>query len=306
MDEMLKRYEILCDEDVLGNGIEDERKLRGIYYKTTSYRSGKMLEIESYPMLCGEMAKQVRKIEVSREAQKKLNQKNAEKKMLRLAEANFGEKDYKVDVTFEGEELPTLESVQKEMAAFINRINYRRKKNGIESVKYIYVIEGCEEGSRKKRLHAHMIIDGLMDGDEYREIWGKGRCNVMRLDPNGFGGLKRLVSYMSKDPKGKKRWCSSRNLIKPTVTVAKRKISSRQAQTVAEDVAGRKAFLEKKYPGYIVDEVEVKTNPYIPGFYIYAMMHKKPTESERRTQKARKAREIETMRRKRHEKAGAD
>lgn len=286
-DELLKRYDLLCDTYNAGEPIDNVGS--GRYYRTRSVRSGDMLEIMAYPMLTPSAAHTVKKIKPTAEQIARYRQTQSEHRMIRLAETNFGDGDFKVDLTFEGVKLPKLDEVQREMTRYIKRINYARKVRGIENAKYIYVVEGWEEGSKQKRLHAHMIIDGVLDAETLRAIWGRGRVRVDPLDVDGYGGLKRLASYMAKDPRGRKRWKSSKNLKKPVTTVADRKVSANKAQMIAEDVAGRSAALEKLYPGYVVEETEVRTNPYITGCYIYATLRRKRSADEKK--KARKQRE---------------
>lgn len=274
-DEMLRRYALLCDQIPNEEAIAMIDKTRGGYYRTKTIRSGTLLEVEAYPILPKGVGRAIRKLEVSKEAIRRHNQRNAEKRLIRLTEANFTEKDYYFTGTFEGDVLPTLEQVRKEVRRFIERINYERKKRGLKNARYIYVLEGYEEGSRQQRLHFHMVIDGEMDRGVLKEIWGKGRTKCEELDPKAYNGLIGLAKYMVKDPKGRKRWSTSKDLKQPVITVADRKIRSSAAKRIAENTSEAAAALEKIYPGYEHVETEVRTNPYIPGCYIYAVMRKK-------------------------------
>lgn len=273
-DEMLKKYALLCDQVPNEESLPMMEKMRGGFYRTKSIRSGTLLEIEAYPLLPKGAAKAVRKLPVDKEAVKKHNQRTAEKRLIRLTEANFTEADYYFTGTFEGEKLPTLDEVRKAVKRYIERINYERKKRGIGTAKYIYVIEGYEEGSRQQRIHFHMIIDGKLDRAELKRIWGNGRTKCDELNPKAYNGLIGLAKYLIKDPKGRKRWSSSKGLKQPTVTVADRKIRTSAARRIAQNATEAAAALEKIYPGYEHVETEVRTNPYIPGCYIYAIMRK--------------------------------
>lgn len=274
-DETLKKYAILCDQVPNEEHLSMMEKMRGIYYRTKTIKSGTLLEVEAYPLLPKGVSKAIRKMEVSKEAIAAHNQITAEKRIVRLVETNFTEEDWYFTATIEGDKLPTLDEMQKMVGNFIGRINYRRKKKGLGNAKYIYVIEGYEEGSRQTRLHFHMIIDGGLSRDELREIWGKGRVKCDELDPKSYNGLINLAKYMVKDPRGRKRWVPSKNLKQPIVTIADRKIRSSAARRIAQSTAEAAAALEKIYPGYEHVGTEVKTNPYIPGCYIYAVMRKK-------------------------------
>lgn len=273
-DEMLKRYELLCDQVSNEEALSAMEKMRGGFYRTKSIRSGTLLEIEAYPLLPKGMKTSIRKLQVSEEAIKRHNQIAAEKRLVRLIEANFTEADYYFTGTFEDAKLPTLEQVRKIIKRFIQRVNYARARRGLENAKYIYVIEGYEEGSRQQRIHFHMVIDGALDRKELKEIWGNGRTRCDELDPRGYNGLVRLAKYLAKDPKGRKRWSPSKGLKQPVVTVADRKIRASAAKRIARNASEAAAALERIYPGYEHVETEVRTNPYIPGCYIYAVMRK--------------------------------
>ena len=274
-DEMLKRYALLCDQVPNEESLSMMDKMRGIYYRTKTIKSGTLLEVEAYPLLPKGVNKAIRKMEVSKEAIKAHNQRSAEKRFTRLIEANFTEADYYFTGTFEGVKLPTLEEVRKAVKRYIARINYEREKRGLEKARYVYVIEGYEDGSRQQRLHFHMVIDGALDRATLKEIWGNGRTKCEELDPKAYNGLIGLARYLAKDPKGRKRWSSSKGLKQPLITVADRKVKASAARRIAQSTSEAAAALEKIYPGYEHVETEVKTNPYIPGCYIYAVMRKK-------------------------------
>lgn len=273
-DEMLRQYALLCDRLPEGEALEEMERMRGAWYRTKSYRSGTLLEIEAYPLLPVMKREAVRGLKPTSEAQARVNQRNAEKRMLRLAEANFTEKDYYFTGTIEGPDLPDWKAMQRLARAFLRRWNRARAKAGLENGKYIYVIEGHDDGDRKKRLHWHALLEGGLDRAEIKRLWNRGRARVDELDARGPEGLAPLVKYLSKGPQGKKRWAASKNLKKPMVSWADRKISARTARRIAEERAGSCAALEKLYPGHEVIDVEVRTNPYVPGCYIYAKMRR--------------------------------
>lgn len=275
MDAMLEQYEILCDRALDGEGLNAMERARGGFYRTRSIRSGSLLEVEAYPILPKWTAAAVKRLSATPEAIRRNNARRAEKKLTRLIEANFGDGDWFFTGTVEGPDLPTLNGMQARVKRFLRRVNYERRKRGLENARYVYVIEGWEEGSRQKRLHAHMILDGGLDRLTLRRIWGAGRTKVDELDPAGYGGLTALAKYLIKDPRGRKRWAASVGLKKPVETVADRKISDKAAWRIAESPAGAAAALEKLYPGYEHVETEVRGNPYVPGAYIYAVMRKR-------------------------------
>lgn len=274
-DALLKLWEILCAEEVDQECL-DLMALKKDCYTTKTIDSGDMREVIGAPVLGRLQNAAMRKVKPSTEAQKRYNQKQAERRMLRLAEANFGKDDYKLDLTFEDGYLPDESEIQKVIRNFVRRLNAARKRLAIKgNTKYIAVIEGYSEGSKKKRLHVHMLIDGALGRELIREIWGMGRINCVELDPEGFGGLRRLISYLSKDPRGSKRWMCSKGLKKPKERVANRKINSRMMRRVLEGQREAERILEKLNPGYKVEQFFAKENPYIPGYvHFYCVMRK--------------------------------
>ena len=272
-DEWAERYELLCDREDLAGAVTAADKIRGGYYRTRSIRSGTLLEVQCYPMPARGVKKELKKVRPTEEAQRKLNDKNAQRRLIRLAECNFGEEDYYFTGTIEGE-LPTVEGTQKIMRAFLRRWKRAREKLGLKSHKYIYVIEGHDDGDRKKRVHVHAILEGGLDRKVVKAMWDCGRARCDELDKSGKDGLIPLARYLSKDPRGKRRWSASKGLKQPVVRTAERKVTAKKAMRIAEDSAGRAAALEKLYPGYELVEMEVRSNPYIAGVYIYAVMRK--------------------------------
>lgn len=271
----VRGWELLCDQMPNEEALTAMEKMRG-FYRTRTIRSGGLLEVEVYPVIPRRQIKEaLKKKGETREAQKRQNQRNAERRCMRLIEANFGEGDWYLTATIEGDRLPTLEEVQKMAQGFVRRVNYRRKQEVLENARYIYVIEGYEEGSRQQRLHLHFIMDGGLSREVLKTLWGKGRCKCDELAPEEYGGLIKLAKYMLKDPRGRKRWRASKNLKQPVITTADRKVSSRAVQRIAENTAGRAAALEKLYEGYEHQETDVRTNPFIAGCYIYAVLRKK-------------------------------
>lgn len=274
MSDAARQWALLSDQEVDEETLDSMSKRRGGYYRTKSIRSGDMLEIEAYPMLPRAEERALRKRNPTPEAMRKLNEKNARKRFRRLAEINFSDRaDYYFTGTIEsraGESLPSLSETEKIFKAFTRRLNRKRKRAGLENAKYMAVIEGYEEGSKTVRLHVHALIEGGLSRDAVEELWTAGLSQCRRLSKPM---LDRLCGYLLKDPRGKKRWHYSKgNLRQPVVRVADRKITSKAAWRVASDTEGRAAALEKLYPGYRLEKIDVKGNPYVPGVYITARL----------------------------------
>lgn len=268
-----EQYEMLCDREDQGENVSAADRIRGGYYRTKSMRSGDLLEVMAYPMPGMKAERSVRRMRPTSDAMKALNEKNAQRRMIRLVETNFGETDFYFTGTIEGN-LPTVGEAAAIMKAFIRRWKRARVKQGLTSHKYIYVIEGHEEGDRKRRVHLHAILEGGLDRREVKRLWDRGRSRCDELDKGGNGGLVPLARYLCKDPRGKRRWSESKGLKQPKVTVAERKVSARTVGKLAGDVLGRAAALERLYPDYRLVDCEVKSNPYVAGCWVYAVMRR--------------------------------
>ena len=224
------------------------------------YKCGKYLEVELY--------------HISKMEQKNLNAKNARKKLRRLLNANFDNKDLIVHLTYSNSNLPKDENrAIRDRENYIRRLKNYRKRNNLPELKYIAVLEykeATEDKRTRTRIHHHIVISG-MDRDKAEELWGKGRANADRLQPNELG-FEELANYISKDPKGKKRYSPSRNLIIPEAEINDYKYSYRKTWDLSRN--GTREDFEKLYPGYVYTTHEVQVNEINAGIYIYIKMRK--------------------------------
>jgi hypothetical protein len=239
-------------------------------YRVKTIKSGKMLESEIYPLWKskGEVSK-AKKIMETRKAQKNLNDKNAKKNIIRKINTNFTEEDLAIDLTYKGKP-PDEEQARKDIQNYIRRVREYRRKNKLPELKYIYVIEFDVEGKGKKRIHNHMLMNS-MDRDVAEKLWNKGYANCRRLQPDEFG-LEGIARYITKDPKGAKRWCASRNLEEPKITIADHKITKRQAEKIAKNEIDAAAIFEKIYKGYKFNDIKISYSDFVSGTYLYARM----------------------------------
>lgn len=245
-------------------------------YREKKIYSGKILEIDIYPISFQERKQSRKKKEKeSLPKQKNLNDKNARKHLIRLINTNFTDRDLVVHLTYDDMNLPKEEKdAKRDVDNFLRRVKHYRRKNNLEELKYVAVIEyrEQEEGKKKVRMHHHVIIND-MDRDKVEELWGKGRANADRLKEDEYG-YEALARYITKDPKGKKRWKQSRNLKQPTIKVNDFKISKRKAEDMARNPEDR-AFYEKLYPGYIFTECKGTVNDILGCTYVNIKMRKR-------------------------------
>ena len=242
------------------------------------YECGEYLEVSICPISKVEQKKsRAKKRKESRKEQKNLNAKNSKRNLRRRLHENFTTNDYIGHFTFSDSNLPqTEEEAIKEKNNLMRRIRNYRKKHGLEDLKYIAVLEYRDEdkkdGRTKKRVHFHIVLSGGMDRNILEDLWGRGRAEVRRLQPdeNGFEGL---ANYISKDPKGKKRWSQSRNIIIPEPQINDYKISRKKYVDLIRN--GDRAEYEKMYPGYIYTKQRIYHNPEDGLTYIYIKMRRR-------------------------------
>lgn len=295
------RYEILYDLS------EGEYSATGVgAIRTKTVRAGESLEVESFPLIhVSEGGKRECKRRKSGNAQQILNRKNSEKRFRRLMEANFGKGDWVAHPTYDygfvdrgqANMADTIRAMEKAgypmndddavrlVRNFIRRLKTRIRQKGAEpkDLKYIYVVEATriprdgDINPLPPRYHYHMVFSGMgiLTINDINECWQYGFSKAEPIDTR-FNGLEGLSAYFLKQRRGKRKWSGSKNLKKPDVKVSDRKISRRRAAQIAQDVqhSGRE-ILEKLYPGYRCERVEVKYSDFVAGAYIYARMRRR-------------------------------
>lgn len=255
-----------------------EGKVESLYRTTTTKAknvdSGReLLEAQIYPSFThkADMPRTQKKRE-SKPSQRNLNDKNARRYLIRLANINFGKGDIWATFGWDDQFLPAdIEAAKRDVVNFIKRINYRMKKAGRQNIKYIYIIAFDEY----TRPHVHLLMTGKgIDRDELENLWGKcSRPNTRRIKPDDNFLISGLATYISNNPHGTKRWCPSKNLIKPQKpSHSYSKFKKRTVENMARDYEVLKERMEKAYSGYKFLDAEVKFNGVTAAFYIYARM----------------------------------
>jgi hypothetical protein len=150
-----------------------------------------------------------------------INERNAEKKLRRIINTNFGPGDLHITQTYEKELRPSPEDAKKEFGKYLDSIRKIYKKNG-EEFKYITVTE-----YKNKAIHHHLIVNVVdsIPTKTFDRSWKKGRTRFTYLDDSGQYGA--LANYLIKETRktfreegspSRKRWNSSKNLKKPMIT----------------------------------------------------------------------------------------
>lgn len=256
------------------------------------YCGDKFMEVDIYPFTKKQQevsgGKREKRKRVTAPKQKNLNDKNARRYLIQLMNSNFTEKDLHVTCTYKmGEHPDTVEEAETEARNFIRRVNYLRKKKGLDPIKYILVSEMTYKNEMLIRVHHHIVMSGDLERDEVEDLWRKkkkkgqkkgdkiGRINADRLQPDE-NGLAALAAYLTKEPNRKKRWSSSQNLKRPMELTNDRKYSKRQLEKIANGLVDND-YWKKKYPGWhITDQdygIQVSYNE-LSGYYIYLRLRK--------------------------------
>jgi hypothetical protein len=207
------------------------------------------------------------KCQPSSEIQAKLNQKHAERKVTRLAHANFTEDDLALHLSYAVQPDNPKEAARL-LYNFVKRISRAMKKAGLPPLKYM---SSTERGKKYGRLHHHLIISGGLDRDFIEKLWGLGTCNSRRLQfgPDGIAGL---THYMAKDRLFYRRWNSSRNLVMPEPAERDGDIAVDELDELGEmaDAGAAHGALEELYPGWECVLQEGSKNDCNKGWYIHA------------------------------------
>ena len=244
-------------------------------YRTRTIKAGPRLEVEIYPIFGRESAGRARaaKQNITREAVQRNNEERSRRKLIRLIDANFDERDLHMTLTYMGTP-PKYDQAMADVKNFLRTVKRKREKRGMDPLKYIYTIEGNEDG-KKERIHVHMVISGGIDRQELEEIWGHGYANADHLQPNE-NGLEALARYITKQQKNRRKWARSRNLKKPKQRTSDTKVSNARVRRIAVDFPNSaKEIMEKLFPGYTHTQTIMRFSDVVDGAYIRCIMRRR-------------------------------
>ena len=167
--------------------------------------------------------KREKKEKPTREAQKKVNRRKAEKFLRRLMNNNFMDGDFLLTFDYRFEERPLGKKEMHEIIkAFLRKVRNDVRKGGGD-IKYIHCMEVGPRGAR----HHHAMINKV-DIEILRKHWTHGGIHIDPLYSDGQ--YKKIASYFMKyedktqETEGQlvgRRYYPSRNLEKP---ISKKKI----------------------------------------------------------------------------------
>ena len=256
-------------------------------YRRRTTVSGPRIDAEVFPVFGKHQRGELRraKHQMTREAQQRSNDERSRMRLIQLVEANFDEKDVALGLSYEGE-APTPERVDKDVRNFLNRVKRRRTREGLPELKYIYTIGGDEmpaAGYSGKRPHVHMIMNGGISRNDLEEMWGKGLANCDRLQPRdvGLGGIAVYFTRQKQDrapKKGVRKWRGSRNLTHPEPRSRDAKMPNSRVKRIAYDFRNEaKDVMERLYPGYVLQDCQVRYSDIVDGVYIRCVLRRRRT-----------------------------
>ena len=242
------------------------------WYRETRYDCGDYMDVMIYPVYTKTPVRR-KKAKPTSEVQQKLNEIYAEEKLIRIANANFTPRDYKVELTYSSEYLPQSdEDADRELTNFLRRVKRYRKQHGLSELKYIAV---TEKGSRSGRYHHHLIMSGDIELFDLVALWGKGivGSDLLIFDENGIANLVKYMMKQLKEFVGKK-YKRSRNMIVPEAKKRDNRFSKRKIVELAKDTENRAEF-EKLYEGYHLSKADAIFNDVNGGVFLRMRYYRK-------------------------------
>lgn len=281
-----KEYEdLFCVGDLtelerqLYGGEPYRERVGGMHYCTKTERAGDTMVLSVYPILgkSDRARAEAARRAMSRERQARYNREKSRRKLALLLDANFGESDLHLTLTYRGTP-PSYEQAKRHVQNFLRAVKRMREKAGLSELKYVYVIE--EEGGdgEKRRIHVHLVMNGGLDRGALEGKWGRGYANCDRLQPEDGDGLRQLARYLTKCEMEKHRraWCASKNLRKPRTTVSRTRLSTAKVRRLCEEIPGTaREIMGKLYPDYALGRVEPYLSDWAPGVYLRIQLRRR-------------------------------
>ena len=214
-----------------------------------------------------------------------LNEKNQKEYLAHLASTNFTDRDYYITLTYNDEHLPkNYDEAVRELKKYIARAKYRAAKQG----KTLKIIAVTGYGSKRKRLHHHLIISGCFMPYEIIDLWkgrekkSRGFVEVNPLQFNQFGvAIDNLLKYFYKHIEENKKlgitgsgYYRSRNLAEPEYRSRSGKLSHKQIEW-ARTFTDFSVF-ERMHPDYALADVVTFHNDVNGGYYFTVRYYRPP------------------------------
>lgn len=152
----------------------------------------------------------------TKDSQRQINERNAQRKLQRLILANFTTEDMETELIYPGE--AAAEEAAEDLRGFLRQLRRIYQAAGSE-LKYIY-LENQEKKSGRLIFNA-----GPLGREDLARLWGHGCAysNRLRLDETWLDGLAASLTARSRTGQrqpGKRRWTPSRNLKRPELEIS--------------------------------------------------------------------------------------
>lgn len=206
------------------------------------------------------------KVKATKEQQKKINERAAERKLRLIINDNFGYGDLHIVLDYirvKGQPDRTYAEMKKDIQIFLRELRKLYRKEG-KKLKYIHVMEIGSKGARHHHLVVNKIDTKILQQAWYKAYEGHNRIKVFPLDDSG--NYAKLASYFIKytskhlqdnERLQGKRWASSKNLSHPVPKY--------------EIITNRNWFRCEAKPrkGYYIDKDSVQRGIASPEYYGY-------------------------------------
>lgn len=230
----------------------------------------------------------------TKEAQQRLNHRNAINKLTRLLNHNFTPyKDMFCTFTFDDKHLVLDEDTGFELAEKgIRRIKHQFKKAGVE-LKAVYKVEikqakrsdssyiRTADGRQLYRPHLHIVMNGGVPMYKLVKAWAMGENKKIEMLRSSKTGFLKLATYLCKDTKkGRRRWNRTTNLIKPPppkTTYSDKLGRKSRVFEVAKNENLHKDYFEQILPDYTFVQSTSTFSEFGSGCYIHARMARRDT-----------------------------
>ena len=233
---------------------------------------GDYADVEVFPVY-QPAGKRRKKCRPTSEIQEKINQRNAERKLVRLVHNNFTEKDLAIGLSYDKEHLPeSIDEAKKALRRFLRALRAEYKRHGLE-LKYITT---TEQGKTTGRVHHHMILNGGVDRDVIEKLWGNGYANTKRLQ-FGKTGVAGLACYMVKGQIDYRRYNCSRNLDRPVPAEYDGRMGMAEQARLADMIENGTIYteMERVYPDFECVETEAVRNEFNGGLYLRIFLRRR-------------------------------
>ena len=234
-----------------------------IRWRVKTIRAGNMQIVKAYPAHVDYTQPRKVRSKPSREAQKKLNDRNRSEQYKLLLLTNFSRKDLYVTLTFAEEPEDKTKALEK-LKYFLKKL----RKASTGEIKYLGVIETMNTDCDAVRCHIHLVISGR-DYEAIKKSWiyGNTKIQKMRDALDAAGYLSKAFAAMLA---GEHHYVRSRNLKNPeieTKTLDTRYLPD--AEELDAIIKCPREYAAVFYPDYeLIEEPEIRRSSYMPGCYV--------------------------------------